>query len=314
MFERTNQDAGRSRPTWVALIMLGLFLLSVGIAWWISFDREHLVREGVRIVAQIHKSKLESFWHGQEQSFYLIGENQRNIGWRADLRVPRQDGGFDGLLVEAIGAGGRQQLHVRTWQLNSAATQGVCQAAWLQGAEPKIYMDKGYLVEQSPKPPHISKVEIPPNFLPEGTLTLAARLVAQARGQAFFKSIYVSNSGPREAEGSQLNNIGLTNLIYKGQETLHEGGKPVLADVVEVRLGILGKERTETLYLAPEGHVLLITTPDQTFTPTTLADLVKFDPNALRTIQEEAEDFDFHPNVFKPLLPSPKETPPEDPF
>ena len=60
MVEGTTETTGRSRPALVAVIMLGIFLLSVGVAWWISADREHYVREGERIVAQIQNSKLES--------------------------------------------------------------------------------------------------------------------------------------------------------------------------------------------------------------------------------------------------------------
>jgi hypothetical protein len=297
MFERTNQDPGKSRPTMVAVIMLGLFLLSVGIAWWISVDRGQYVREGEIIVAKLHNSTLESFWHGAGQSYYLIREKQQVIGWRADFRIPARGGGFEGFLIQVIRVGNRAQVHVRRWRLDSAAAEGWFQIAWLEGAAPRVDLDKGYLVEDIPG--HPDKVEVPSNFLPEGTLPLAARLVAQGKTQAFFKSVYVNESGPRDAELPQIANVGLTNLIYKGQETIQEGGKPIQASVVEVRLGILGKERTETIYLAPDGHVALIARPDQTLTPTTLAELAKCDPAAMQMIQQEAGECDFNLSAFR---------------
>ncbi len=277
--------------------MLGIFLLSVGVAQWISADREQYVREGIKIVSKIHDSKLESFWHGPEQSYYLISENQQNIGWRADIRIPRQGGGFFGLRVQAINVGNRAQVHIRKWLLDSAAAEGWYQVRWREGAEPGVVLNKGYLVEQVPR--HPGKVEVPPNFLPEGTLPLAARLVAQAKEQAFFKSVYINESGPKETEGSQLNSIGLTNLIYKGQVTLHEGDKAIQASVVEVRLGILGKERTETLYLDPDGHVALIARPGQTLTPTS-------DPGVVRKIRQEAAMLGYD---LKALISSPQPSP-----
>lgn len=298
MFERTNQDPGKSRPTLVAVIMLGIFLLSVGIAWWISVDRGQYVRQGQNIVTQIRYSKLESFWHGPAQSYYLIRQKQQVVGWRADIRVPDKGGGFEGLLMQVIHVGNRPQVHVRRWQLDSTAAQGWFQIAWLEGAAPRIDLDKGYLVEDIPHNP--GKVEVPANFLPEGTLLLAARLVAQAKTQAFFKSVYINETGPRDMEQPQIANVGLTNLIYKGQETLQDGAKAIQASAVEVRLGILGKERTETIYLAPDGHVVLIARPDQTLTPTTLAELVQSDPNALRAIRQQAEEFDFNIDALRP--------------
>ena len=311
MFQGTTEDAGQSRPAMVAFIMLGIFLLSVGIAWWISIDREQLVREGDRIVGQIQSSKLESFWHRGEQSYYLIREKQGTVGWRAELRIPRQGGGFDGLLMQVISSGNQPQVHIRKWQLDTTATNGWFQVAWLEGTEPRIILNKGYLIEQvSPNP---GKVEVPPNFLPEGTLSLAARLVAQAKGQAFFRSAYINDSGPREIEGPQTVNVGLTNLIYKGQEMVQENGKAIQANVVEVRLGILGKERTETLYLAPDGHTVLITRPGQTITPTTLGELVQIDPSALRMIQQEAFNSGFDLNALKTApRTSAKTNPPEE--
>jgi hypothetical protein len=287
----------------VAVIMLGIFLLSVGIAWWISLDRERLVHEGDRIVTQIQSSKLESFWRGGEQSYYLIREKQGNVGWRADFRIPREGGGFDGLLMQVIYAGNQPQVHIRKWHLDSTATTGWYQVAWLEGAEPRIDLIKGYLVEHVSRNP--GKVEVPPNFLPEGTLPLAARLVAQSKGQAFFRSVYVNESAPKEIEGPQTVNVGLTNLIYKGQEAVQEGGKTIQANAVEVRLGILGKERTETLYLAPDGQTVRIDRPGQTLTPTS-------DPKVLRKIQQEARNLGLDFGSLKSALPPPQDGPPEE--
>jgi hypothetical protein len=296
----------------VALIMLGLFLLSVGIAWWICVDRGQYVREGEIIVAKIHNSTLESFWHGAGQSYYLVREKQQVIGWRADMRIPAKGGGFEGFLMQVIRVGSRPQVHVRRWRLDSAAAEGWFQIAWLEGAAPRVDLDKGYLVEDIPG--HQGKAEVPANFLPEGTLPLAASLVAQAKTQAFFKSVYVNESGPRDMEQPQVANVGLTNLIYKGQETVQEGGKPIQASAVEVRLGILGKERTETIYLAPDGHIALIARPDQTLTPTSLAELVKSDPNAMQMIQQEAYECRFNLNALKSApRPATKNNLPEEP-
>jgi hypothetical protein len=159
-------------------------------------------------------------------------------------------------------------------------------------------------VEDVPHNP--GKVEVPPNFLPVGALSLAARLVAQTKGQAFFKSVYLNEIGPREMDEPQFANIGLTNFIYKGQETLQDAGKPIQASVVEVRLGVLGKERTETIYLAPDGHVVLITRPGQTLTPTT-------DPAQVQRIRMEAYNHGFNLGALKPAQqPSAPENSPEE--
>src|SRR5664280_1975122 len=111
MFEQTTEDPGKSRPTMVAVIMLGIFLLSAGVAWWICADRGQYARQGEAILAQIHNSKLESFWPGPEQSYYLIHDNRQVIGWRAEIRVPGKGGGFEGFQMQVIRVGNRQQVH-----------------------------------------------------------------------------------------------------------------------------------------------------------------------------------------------------------
>lgn len=303
MYEQPPDVPTKSRTNLLALVLLGVLLLSVLAAWQITRSMAGHKSRGEAIVQEIHKG-LGLYWKGPSLKFYLIRtEDGKDVGWQYSLRNARKDGGFDGLDMTALNG---QPWSWERYLLSQDARQGKYSAG--QAArnsavsidmtiDTQIQLD-GEGLRASQRDPrdrrmHPSRAQTPPNYLPEGTLSLAVQLVAKSKTSGFFQMIL--NDQPPEPGTGGMDKIHFfaARIEYKGQKSFGEGGTAVDASEVVVQIGGTSKELQQTYLVGPDGTILQLTmaiilnksiVPLKSV-PVSTPELLKYYPQALEDIR-----------------------------
>jgi len=184
----------RSREGLVAVVMFAALLGAVGAAAWLVRERTIIpAQRGREILSEIRRNGLGHYWRAAAFSGYYVGRDMqgRNIGW---MRVERRR-----FVAKFAGASfasqSTKQKTEEKWQLDDKLTSG-----WYEGdkfamtgsVKTTITLEDGRVSVTQIKGSAAQSAEaaLPDDYLPEGTLELAARLVAESGQRTSFEVIF----------------------------------------------------------------------------------------------------------------------------
>ncbi|MBS3734320.1 MAG: hypothetical protein KGY99_05275 [Phycisphaerae bacterium] len=182
------QQNGRSYTSRVAVIMLLVLAAAVAAAYWLVYTRtqrpEHAGRD---IIADIRDRGLAHYWGDEPMDIRLARRDGSGVRrWQRE----HEDGRYEGTFA----LDGRVQTAQAKWRLAADMSTGryESQGVYLrQGGLTKttteIVVD-GRQIEVTSDGGR-ARATIPDNYIPEGTLHLVARHVAQRGDRAAFSMI-----------------------------------------------------------------------------------------------------------------------------
>jgi hypothetical protein len=260
----TGEKRQYTRDAAVALAMLAALGATVGGAWLLVYVNEGPARLGAELVEQIQSRGLDTFWQGARREYWYSGENT----WTYRLRFRTDDGTWLGVTVRD------DARSWEVWTLDARATKGKYVAGTYsirpgfagQGIETNpdtvIEYDNGAISADqmitSPNRRKKSDGQAPDNYVPEGTLRLARRLVAKRDAPAAFQFIVNTllpfGNTPRFVSvryipaGTAQGRQGQTLRMVSAAHENIEGGR--------------GRRLTfeEVYYIDPAGHEVKIVT------------------------------------------------------
>ena len=197
----THEDRADSarRHAVLAIITLGVLLATVLVAWVVQYFPARRAEKAAEIIRGIRRAGLERFWpEASRIDWYLIEVRGKRIGWRAMVRTRREGGGFAGLTLEFIGPVNR--FWCEKWTLNADATrgryaayEGIARGLRLEQLKTEIALEDGrvrVLQYEARGRVLAARSKAPANYLPEGTLELAVRRVAEEAADAQFSLVF----------------------------------------------------------------------------------------------------------------------------
>jgi len=189
----------RRRHKILAVITLAVLLATVLVAWVVQYFPARRAEKAVEIIRGIRQAGLEHFWPEQSRiDWYLIELRGKLIGWRAVVRTRREGGGFAGLTLEVILPVNR--FWCEKWTLNADATrgryaayEGIARGLRLEQLKTEIALEDGQvrvLQHEAQGRVLAARSKAPANYLPEGTMELAIRRVAEEAADAQFSLVF----------------------------------------------------------------------------------------------------------------------------
>ena len=211
MIEPSPRAEG-SRSSLLPVVMLGILVLAVAVAWSLSASRQRLARRGAELVAQVRKDGLPAHWRSFQSRWLLAQKAGRYVGWRATVRLVEPQGAAEGFDVSVLATGQHLAGAWERWSLDAGLSQGEYRSGLVlpgrvgpQLAQDTVirYADKTVEVVQGIAQHSVqSRAPAPANYLPEGTLELAFRLAAMRKIRAQFRTI--ENSVPPAGQTTQF--------------------------------------------------------------------------------------------------------------
>lgn len=231
----------RHRKSLLSLVMLGILLIAVCIAWLITLSSSALMDEGTAVIREIRKQSLPVLLKNDPAiRCYLIKNKEGGkLGYGIDtLRSGRN--GYDGAGLMHL----PRVTVSEKWQLSNDAARG--SYAGLSSGMDQSYtamsLSDGKLIAtvQLPTQKIRSELTVPDNFIPDGIIDLVVRVVAQRGGKAVFHAL----------RGSQA---VMQNRLYFSTVTMIPQGR----DKVKVQIKAPNGEVDSFIYhLDAKGQVL----------------------------------------------------------
>jgi len=225
----TTRQTNRSHHAILAVVLFAVLLASTALAWWLARIRRPSTEQGAEILAGIRSRKLSAFWTGTSEQWFLARKGNIAVSWRLAWREPSEDGHYSGLDVFPVP--GSPQAYWEHWTLNADATEGHYTAGtvtrgpigFVVQADTQIDLRKGRItaVQQIEGKQYRSSTSAPPEYLPEGTLLLAASRVAAQKGRGGF--VMVSNQTPPEGDRTRLLPIVMSYAGAAEEELFPDG-------------------------------------------------------------------------------------------
>ncbi|GAF76610.1 unnamed protein product, partial [marine sediment metagenome] len=208
---------------------------------------------------------------------FLAHSDGKLVAWRSTFSLQRADGSFEGIDIVVSRRAEGTTATWEWWGLNADATKGQYRAGTVLGSTMGWWMlkdtDIGLTegrVSARQGSEWESQTRAPDNYLPEGTLELVLRLVAQQRTRAQFKLIL--NSLPPVGQTTRFARL-LSESIDASRS-----GIPGAAAGVTVRTLAGGADFESTYFFDRDGRIIRKIDPDRTWTPVTRQQVVsRFD-------------------------------------
>ena len=107
----------------LALVLLGMLLLSVAAAWWFTRIRTDDVRRGEDIIRRIREKSLEHYWAKTPVVawYFARSSNGRLVAVRRISRAPLAKGGAVGIAEGYEGADTHYRAQRRRWSWEQEA-------------------------------------------------------------------------------------------------------------------------------------------------------------------------------------------------
>jgi|GEM_PF-1796279 len=216
MFARNAQE-GHARRAWLSLVMLGVLLLMVSAAWLLVRARSVPPAGAEDVLRALREKGLRHYWPRPRERWLLLRKDGAPVGWNAAVVLPAGNGEFRGLDVTYDASS--RAIVWEAWRLNADATAGDYAAGRANGrgrsltTDTRIRYAAGRLetVQFIDGQRYASGAEAPGNYLPEGTVPLARRIVADRESSARFQMVI--HSAPPQGDRTRL--VTLT-IAYAG--------------------------------------------------------------------------------------------------
>ncbi len=241
------------RRSLLALAMLGVLLLATGTAWLLTRSAGTRVNAAAQIVQAIRDKHLASYWGADERTqWMLMYANQKVMGWRVLQQRPAEEG-FAGGEIEVVVQGGHVAAQAKSyWKLSDDARTGNYLSTLAAGGGKRITQillgeGKVTVVQQAGMGPLKAVSPAPANYLPEGTMMLAALLVAQRGADAQF--VQIDDAQPNLGSEVRFSPI---RMRYQGKLSQKDG-----SEVYEV-LKTYADRPSEKLRLGADGRIAAI--------------------------------------------------------
>lgn len=215
-----RDDVSQAKFGLLMTVMVGILAVSVALAWLTTKPHEDNSQGGAEIVSKLADDTLEGYWTGSRRTSWFIGLKQdgKPVGWQMRSRDRESDGVFSGSL--AFGSTGSVRYD-SSWLLSPDLSVGHYFA--------RVFLDRDQAVETRITLTD-SKVTVvrglggkritataarPRNYVPEGALPVALRLVA-ARGEEVTVKMIFDNVA---IVGGTVNFVNV-NLSPLGDKTV----------------------------------------------------------------------------------------------
>ena len=245
-------DKTSLRRSLLALTMLVVLLLSTGAAWLLTRSAGTRANAAAEIIQAIRDKGLASYWGGDERTeWMLVYANEKVIGWRVQQQRRAEEGYTGGEVQVAVQGGHVAAQAMSNWQLSDDARTGtyLSNLASVNGKRiTQIRLAEGRVTvrQQPPGGPGQVVSAAPTNYLPEGTMMLAALLVAQRGADAQFAQI--DDSQP--SQGGEVRFMPV-RMRYQGKLTQKDG-----SEVYEVLVSYA--DSSQKLRLNADGRIAAI--------------------------------------------------------
>jgi len=286
---RTSGQSAAARQALLALLLTAVLAAAAGAAWLLQEIAQRRVDKAAAILKQIRSSKLSLYWPDRRQTdWYLIQQGTTVLGWRAIVREG-SGGGFRGWEVEFrhSQSGAVEHEIYSAWKLNADATDGnyesrvqrpgqPTQLTRIRLQEPASEADQATVEVIQPNFGKKAQSPEPRNYIPEGVLRLAIRLVAEGGADAQFKMVFddIPNT-------HKVVEFGSVRISHEGRGRTGEG-KPIHR--VRAHYRGWGKHCWE-YELDESGKVISIIAGNVRWVAASAADMTKRFPNAPETVR-----------------------------
>jgi len=197
MFRTTRGNDGQINAL-VPLSLLMILLTTTALAAAVTWLKNRPTRNAAAILREIRTNGLSKYWQAKSEEWFLKQAGRRIVGWSVAMRIRREDGSFEGLLLhnDLSPTGGRNW---EWWRLDDKATKGQYEAGqllpdgrdWELLTDTRIHQANGVLtVEQFFEHRWLKSAAIvEPNYIPEGLGPLVNLLIAQKNIKARLRTI-----------------------------------------------------------------------------------------------------------------------------
>ncbi|HUT57920.1 MAG TPA: hypothetical protein VNA25_08730 [Phycisphaerae bacterium] len=200
-----------SRKVLLTSLMIGILLVTVAVAWWLTRFRNAAMREGAHLVDEMRRRSLSDIWpRGALQAVFVRRDGAGRETGRVTVERVATDGGFAGRVRDEPLPAFRGRLrNVREdWSIRGDLSAGQYQAAYVGENRIIGIILAGEDVHVTVNGQPIDSVPIPANYLPEGLMWLAVRMVADRGREATFA--FVSNEESEATGTVALNRVTMT--------------------------------------------------------------------------------------------------------
>lgn len=203
----TDYDSSSAaRKLSLNVVMALVFATSVALAWRYAHGITAAIEQrGADILTTIRQQGLAHFYPKKGTGdWYLRHQGGAVLGWRLVLVIRQADGTFTGLeanLSRSLRSPATFEGHWERWQLDNHATRGryiagsvrVGPRLWELKQDTSIDLADGAVTVVQQDAKGLARRSTGPtdeNYLPEGTILLAQRLIAKRRTNAQFRLIF----------------------------------------------------------------------------------------------------------------------------
>jgi hypothetical protein len=234
-------------------VLMALLAGVTGLAWALTIPAGRTQRQAAALLAEVRQRGLDHYWAqaGEVRQWYLIHIDNNLAGWELHYRQPTSDGYVGGMISWRYHT--RPRLHIQShWLLSSDARTGryrstVQQADprqpgrrnLLQQTEIRLSNARIDVTQITPKGAFQSARAVPDHYIPEGTRSLMARLIAEKQAHGTFKMVLDDHTPP---PGSTTTPLITVDYDFEGTTNTPQGETNV-----SEKLSIPGKGSTENL-------------------------------------------------------------------
>ena len=216
--------SSKPRSTVATLVLAGVLLVMIGVAWALVRYYRTSAREGALLLAEMRRQTLAGLWPRQHrEARYEWRDASGRLEGRLQVSRRAVEGGFEGVTIHVPVAGPalRQGLVKETWTVSDDLAKGDYRADYLTlRYAVEIRLEGGQIHFRTTGMEEEAQEEAPANYVPEGLEWLAVRMVARAGKKATFAM--VSNNESRAARDIVPWRVTMTPLDARTVRCLYE--------------------------------------------------------------------------------------------
>jgi hypothetical protein len=185
----------RAKLNRLAIVMVGILVASVALAWFTTKPRKNFSPDGAGIISQLIDDTIEEYWSNADHERWFVGQRRDGnpIGWQMRSRRQISEDEFSGTIQAA--------QYKSNWTLNTDLSEGSYLGREFDEnnntlAETRITItdNEVTVVRDISGKKRSATSRRPKNYIPEGALPMVLRLVASRGSGKTFKMVLDQNS------------------------------------------------------------------------------------------------------------------------